>query len=282
MTMDLIPQVVDAIAYRQRRMAACFWIMQVTGFVASLLCVAFVSPNVLEPWVRIGLLGILLATCCLTSAGTVRGAWPIWARLLSGAAIVIGCVVSFEIAEDGLRFEETPMIALFGLALWSIIQCPFWIARFVLRARVVSGSVSDADSTARSQFGIRALMLLTFVVAIALGTFRLLVSQQTLEELRNMTIAIWMLMISIAAALALTAVTTTITTLNSTYWKAGIAVSFVASVVLAIAVYSISSTLMPSPREEFLFGGMIIAAYGWLQISLLLVRAAGYRILVRR
>jgi hypothetical protein len=202
--------------------------------------------------------------------------------LLSGAAIVIGCVVSFEIAEDGLRFEETPMIALFGLALWSIIQCPFWIARFVLRARVVSGSVSDADSTARSQFGIRALMLLTFVVAIALGTFRLLVSQQTLEELRNMTIAIWMLMISIAAALALTAVTTTITTLNSTYWKAGIAVSFVASVVLAIAVYSISSTLMPSPREEFLFGGMIIAAYGWLQISLLLVRAAGYRILVRR
>jgi hypothetical protein len=273
--------------YRQRVTLswACFWVMQVSGFLGALLYVAFRLGSA-NPWDRIILLGTILAVCCLVSAGTVMGTWPVSVRTVVGATIVIGGILAIEMAETfeqqrAFRLENSVFIALFGLGLWSVIQVPFWTARFILAARVVRDRSSTSDSTKRSQYGIRQLMVLTLAVAFVLGAFRWIVPEQTLKDLRTMHVATWIVLIAIASALALVAVTTTLTTLHRTYWIAGMAASAISTAIIAWAIYSISKSLIPFPGEEFLFVGMIAWTYAWLQLSVLLVRAAGYRIVVR-
>jgi hypothetical protein len=91
----------------------------------------------------------------------------------------------------------------------------------------------------------------------------------------------WILFASIAAAAGLIATTTVMTTLNPYFWRPGIGISAMSSALIAYGVYSLFDWLgFGPPNESVLFGMMILWMYAWLQISVLLVRAAGYRIVV--
>jgi len=172
------------------------------------------------------------------------------------------------------------MICLFALLMWGINQLPFWACRLFFRARAVVGDHAE-NFAGRSQYGIRQLMGLTLAVSLILGLGRMLLPVETIEELGKIKAAHWIVFVSIATAASLLVSTTIIATLNPRYWCPGIVVSALSSGLIAYGVYSAFSALSSTPpAEPMLFAVMLLCTYAWLQISVLLVRAAGYRIVI--
>jgi hypothetical protein len=87
---------------------------------------------------------------------------------------------------------------------------------------------------------------------------------------------------STAVVSALILATTVMMTLNPNYWQVGIPISVVSSCLTAFGFYSLVGSLGRGPAaEQVMWAVMILCTYAWLQISVLLVRAAGYRIVVQ-
>jgi hypothetical protein len=87
---------------------------------------------------------------------------------------------------------------------------------------------------------------------------------------------------TIAIALSLVASTSILAVLHVRYWREGIAVSAASAALVAYGVYSTCSTFGSAmPADQIPFAAMIVCAHLWILVSMLLVRAAGYRIIVR-
>jgi len=274
---------------RHRQVIACFIILQLVSYGIVLLVVA-ANVTLGNPWkvaVPVVCFGTLLAHCQLAAAAAVLGPWRMVPRVAASAAIVLVGVNSLEIANiigtrSPVRADDFFFICFFSLALWTSIQIPFWLSRLVLGTRVVWGETKEGDGASSRQYGIRQLMALTLTVSIALGIGRWIIPETAANDLANIEATDWAFFVILAVALALVAATTTITSLNPFYWQTGIAVAAISSVLIAWSVYSISfawGLAAPTDRRPFAF--MILWTYVWLQLSVLLVRAAGYRIIVR-
>ena len=125
-------------------------------------------------------------------------------------------------------------------------------------------------------------MGVTLVVAVLLGISRILLPPQVIEELTRIGVVDWILFGSTAVASALILATTVMTTLNPRYWLVGMLISATSSGLTAFGVYSLVGALGRGPADErVLFAVLVLCTYAWLQLSVLLVRAAGYRIVVR-
>ena len=236
-----------------------------------------------EPWPVVVAFGAILAQCCLSAAFAVFGPWLFPLRsLVSATIVVIGglLIIVAESRRPALRFEDAVLFGLFALLMWGIIQAPLWFCRFFLHARAVTGA--SPDNKAIHQYRIRQLMGLTLAVSLVLGLGRMVVPAQAFRDLANVQADDWILLASIAIAAGLIVSTTIMTTLNPYYWRIGIGVSAASAGLVAYGMYSIAASLAVGPtKDSVAFAVLIVSTYAWLQISVLLIRAAGYRICVR-
>jgi hypothetical protein len=265
-----------------RRVAlATFCVLQFVAYVAASTAVATTrGPS--NPWPTVVAFGIVIAQCALVATFTVFGTWRILTRLMASAVLVIVGADMFLLADDGPhRLRDLILLPVFALLMWSVQQLPLWFGRLILQARIITYNAT-ADKSARAQYGIRQLMGLTFVVAVLLGIARILLPPEIMEDLKRMVVVDWILFTSIALATGLILATIVMTTLNPYYWRVGLLVSAASSGLTALGVYSLIGTLGSGPSaERVFFAVMILCTYAWLQLSVLLVRAAGYRIVVR-
>src|SRR5262249_32982737 len=139
----------------------------------------FGPPN---PWPTIALFGVVLGQCCLAAAFTVFGPLSFPIRLLLGALIVIAGGL-FIIAPIGPppHFYDVVLFSLFALLMWAIIQLPLWLCRFLLRAKLVVGTITHNGW--KHQYGIRQLMGVTLAVALALGLGRAVIPAEAVRGL---------------------------------------------------------------------------------------------------
>jgi hypothetical protein len=255
----------------------CFGLMQLAAFGAALIVLQDGrSPN---PWPIVVTFGLVLGQCALAAAFTVLGPWRFSMRAVCSASIVVLGGVTL-VMTDGPRANAADifLIGLFALLMWIVNQVPLWLCRFFLRAYSFTEN-SDKRDAMHAQYGIRQLMGLTLLVSLVFGIGRAILPSEAIDGLKRMLMTEWLIFATVAVAGGLIVSTTVITTLSSEYFFAGLIVSTVSSVLVAYGVYSAFSLLTFGPaNERIYFAGMLLCTYIWVQLSLLTIRAAGYRI----
>jgi hypothetical protein len=258
----------------------CFVLLQAAAYFTTIVIVA-TDFRVPDPWPIVASFGVILAQCSLAAGIAVFGPWHFTLRMICSAAIVIaGGALLISADATRPRWPDIFLIGLFALLMWTVNQMPLWLCRLLLHARPTT--VESADNHAsRSQYGIRQLMALTLAVSLTLGIGRMIFPERVFEELRNMKAVNWLAFGTIAVAAGLLIATTIMTTLNPRYLRSGLAVSAACAALNAWAVYSVLDAVNFGPaNERIFFVILILCAYAWLQISTLIIRTAGYRILV--
>jgi hypothetical protein len=148
----------------------------------SWLWLAVVEPNGRGPveYAIIGyLIGTLFGQATLASTWTALGPAPLLWRLPLSLTWIGALSVAFmvNIAQHGGPDGFIALvIAVCLLAQWVIVQVPLWglAIGYGLRLR----HVGDPPETPRDrQFGIRQVMILTFIVAVVLGVCRMIAVQ---------------------------------------------------------------------------------------------------------
>jgi hypothetical protein len=273
----------EALAARRMSFVLLFWLLQGTGYVAALVCI-LVEPSIARPWPVVVACGLILGQCTLASAAAVFGPWNYWVRTIgSGGVVVLGNLGALVAASGRMGFPPAGEVALtsfFALLFWGVIQLPLWPLRFWLGAELASWQPAAGAPPSRAQYGIRQLMALTLGVALVLGVGRVVFP---MEVLTSLGVSDWTVLLLVPSAAALISSTTILATLNPVYRWPGMAVSASASGLTAWGVYSLLAVLKLGPPGDWLaFAVVLLATYVWLQISMLIIAAAGYRIVLRR
>jgi hypothetical protein len=259
----------------------CFAALQIAGFLTVLVIIAM-DVNGPNPWPIVISMGAVLGQCSLSAAFAVFGPWRLTVRIIASAILVVTGGMSLIYADSPrTRWGDFFLIGLFAVLMWLMNQLPLWLCRLLLHARAVTTNNDVSDQSARSQYRIRQLMALTLAVSLILGIGRVILPQQSLQELKDMKTLDWIAFSSTGIAVGLIVATTIITTLNPLYLRSGLVVSAVSSAFIAYGIYSIFGILSFGPAgERIFFSVLVLSTYIWLQISILFIRAAGYRIVV--
>lgn len=150
----------------------------------SWLILAFLSPDHFGgpgEYIVIGLiLGTMFGQATLAATWTALGPFHLVYRLPLSLAwlATLGAAFAFNIVFSGppdTGFAIVLFMALFGQ--WVIVQLPLWGLRLWYGLDLRHVADPPRDGPAKRQFGIRQLMVLTAVVAVLLGSGRLLVMQ---------------------------------------------------------------------------------------------------------
>lgn len=238
----------------------------------------FAAVSVAGTWAALGPFPVAMRLPCALC-------WTVMAGILAMFNIHMASGGDRDAAMEGL------VLAAAFLILWLIVQTPLWIARSVYRFKLELPRPTTAASTlSEHQFGIRQLLIVTAVIAAALGAGRLLVlgigsnsiSGQARGPDSEFLVIIALLLIS-NSLVAFIVVTGALLPKRS-----GLAVALGIAVVGGISlVESAVMTLLPGGPPGFFqmfvfIGTMNGIQFGWLLASLLLLRAAGYRLIAAR
>jgi hypothetical protein len=161
----------------------------------SWLLLAFVDPNGPGNYLSIGfMVGTLFSQPTLAAAWTALGPGPLLWRLPLSLAWIAALAVAY-VVQNRLHRISMPSSELVFVASvagqWMLVQLPLWVLAVVYGLRV--RHQSDPPETVRDrQFGIRQVMILTFIVAVVLGVFRLAVAEYAMhfENINRTSLAI--------------------------------------------------------------------------------------------
>lgn len=139
-----------------------------------------ISSDSIESQLNIGLiLGSMFGQVSLSAAWCALGPFPFVRRLPLSFLWLVAIVVSFgsNVAQQA-NSQGFQVLVVYGggmLLQWLLVQFPIWlvVARYGLRVGLPDGSGRVSDSR-KNQFGIREIMVLTALVAVALGMGRLM------------------------------------------------------------------------------------------------------------
>ena len=126
------------------------------------------------------MVGTLFAQPSLAAAWVALGPGPLlWRLPLSlcwTTALMIAYVLQASVHGHPSNPSEALMVAAALFGQWLIVQVPLWGLRVVYGIRL--RHTSDPPESARDrQFGIRQVMILTFIVAVVLGVCRWVVAE---------------------------------------------------------------------------------------------------------
>ena len=257
-----------------------FGFLQFTTFATAIAVIAY-NENRPNPWPIIVAFGVGLGQCALVAAFAVFSSYRlIWRMITSALLVELGGLTLLVTDWPRVNARDLVIVTIFSQLLWLFNQTPLWLYRLLVGASVVRGDAVE-NLPNRSQYGTRQLMLLMLAVSLTLGFARLLLPFQAVQSLKEVRVVDWIIFSSIGVGVGLIVTTTTVTALHPVYWRTGVAVSLLSSVLLACGIYSTLNQLnFGLANERIYFAVMLLVTYAWLQISVLAVRVAGYRIVV--
>jgi hypothetical protein len=260
----------------RRTSLVVFALMQATAFMATLLVVSRWQSG-RPAWPLIIVFGLVLAQCSLAAGFAAFGPWRFSLRMICSGLIVACGGATIVASANAWHYRDLFGIGFFAILMWIAIQIPLWLCRFFLRARLQVRS-SATISLIQSQYGIRQLIGLTLFVSVICGLARLIFPTGFVEELKTTN---WIGFTVFAAAIGLLLSTIAIATLNAHYFRAGLAISAGSAVLIAYGVRSAFELLnIGPPSERIYFAFMLLCTYAWLQLSALMIRPTGCRIVV--
>lgn len=186
---------------------------------------------------------------------------------------------------------EAVVLAAAFLVLWLVVQTPLWIARAIYRFRIdLPLESASADALPEHQFGIRQLLIVTAIIAAALGAGRLLVlgidsrMNQTRIEGPDWELLVVLGLFLVSNSLVAFMVVTG--ALLPQRWRLGVGIGIAVAAAISL-VESAVLMLFPGGPPGFwhmlaFIGTMNGSQFGWLLVSLLLLRAAGYKLVKAR
>jgi hypothetical protein len=264
--------------------------------------VGFVRPHqFLNEWLRAIAVGIFIgsgfASVSAAATWTALGPFRLAVRLPCALVWVLmtGLLVMFNIitSSDGGSHAamESLVLALAYLSLWVVVQTPLWIVRSIYRFRLdLPMELNAPGALSEHQFGIRQLLIVTAVVAAALGAGRLLVlgigagasAQRVVSPDWEFLVIIGLFLVSnsLVAFIVVTGA------LLPRRWRLAVTIGVALVVAISLAE-SATLMLLPGGTPGFWYmllfiGTMNAIQFGWLLASLLLLRAAGYRLVAAR
>jgi hypothetical protein len=126
------------------------------------------------------MVGTLFAQPSLAAAWVALGPGPLlWRLPLSlgwTGALVIAYVLQASVHGQPSHPSEALIVAAALIGQWLVVQLPLWGLRVVYGVRLRHAS-DPPESTRDRQFGIRQVMILTFIVAVVLGVCRWVVAE---------------------------------------------------------------------------------------------------------
>ena len=222
---------------------------------------------------------------------TVLGVWAAWGPLRMAVRFPVACgwaiVVGFALV---IKMGPPPNDFLFAVLLicgamlvqMILVQLPLWVMRARHSLRMLAPTEQVAPlRRAEYQFGIRQLLILTTGVAVILALGRWIFSANNLEELAgNWESVIAVSIIVISNSLLTLPLTIGLLLPRRAWLGLLISLAFFATVtLLEQPVFAAILGRRGAPDEVFWWLNGI--QYAWVLVSLLLVRAAGYRLLSR-
>lgn len=251
-------------------------------------------------WLRSVFVGVLLgcgfAEVSMAAAWAALGPFRAAIRipsslcwmLMIGLLILYNVVVGTASGNRGHAAMEGLTLAGGYVLLWFVVQLPLWLARVLYRFRLDVPGDAVADGLAEHQFGIRQLLIVTAVIAVALGAGRLLVEgmnpessfQKVPDPDRVFLIIVGLFLVS-NSLVAFVVVTGT---LLARRWLLALVIGVVAAGIITV-IESSMVLLVPQGFDGFWQAAILIATinatqFCWLAASLLLLRSAGYRLLL--
>lgn len=290
-----LPQPVDP--FRPPSSSSIVWNMRVLFCAAQMLgliSIAFLKPewfdrNRYVQVIAVGwVLGVAFAQLSLAAATCALGRAHFLLRFplaLLGAFIVTGA--TFLNLALGSHMSATDLWIIGGsnLAIITLVQLPMWLLRWRWRLTIARRSDPPINGEptagyADLQFGIRELMVLTFVAALVCSLGRWIVYLfPRLPQDEGMNRELVVILVSLAISNSLVALIVITGALLPGRWKLGIVLGVVATaIVTGIELTILSSTIDPPTSEIWMiFLSINLQQYAWLMMSLMLLRAGGYQ-----
>lgn len=280
---------------RQILMLATLAVMQVT----MLALVGFVQPPTSGPWewargIVVGvIIGSGFSAVSLAAAWAALGPFRPAVRIPCALcwALLTGLLILFNIVTDsrgGSRaaMEGTVLAASFA-SFWLILQIPFWITRSIFRLKLIATDERENGlSLAEHQFGIRQLLIVTAAIAVTLGVGRLLVlgihSASDTQRVVTPDAEFLILLALFAGSQSLVAFIVITGGLLPARRLLPFALGFAVTLVITF-LECVLITMMPRGPGAFwqvlpLITTMNVVQFSWLWGSLLVLRAADFRI----
>ncbi len=250
-------------------------------------------------WLRGVFVGVLLgcgfAEVSFAAAWAALGPFRAAIRIPSSLSwmlmiclLILYNVIAGTNGSRGHAAMEGLVLAAGYVLLWFVVQLPLWLARVLCRIRLDVPAESAADGLAEHQFGIRQLLIVTAVIAAALGVGRLLVEginpessfQQVADPDRVFLIIVGLFLVS-NSLVSFVVVTGT---LLARRWLLAQAIGVAAAAIITV-IESSMILLVPQVLDGFWRAAILMATinatqFCWLAASLLLLRLAGYRLLL--
>jgi hypothetical protein len=275
-----------------RGMAKSVCLITIGGMVAiGWLLIAVVDPSHVpagasQTAVGSVLLGTLFGQVSLAAAWCALGPYTLIRRLpmsavwLSAILLAFGCNVAREGESNGLL-----NFLLFGsmlLTQWLLIQAPIWLVVVWYGLRITDELETDSIFGTRDrQFGTREIMILTALVAIVLGTGRLLLGGLKADgSFGDWTVALLFGLMSLSnAAIALPLIAASIARRN---WFRSLCLALLLSVFTTAIELSLFSQLTSMGRGYWMFASANLVQCSWIVTVLLFLRAGGFRLVSRQ
>lgn len=264
-----------------------------------LLPIGFIAPHrFANDWLRSIAMGIFFgsgfASVSAAATWSALGPFRLVVRLPCALcwALMTGLLAMYHIitSSGGSSHAtvEGMVLAATFLVLGLVVQTPLWIARAIYHFRIdVPLESISGDALPEHQFGIRQLLIVTAIIAAALGAGRLLVlgidsrMNQTRIEAPD-----WELLVVLGLFLVCNSLVAFLVVTGALLPKrSGLGVAISTAVVVAISVVegAMIKMLVPGgPPDSWhmlaFIGTMNVSQFGWLLVSLLLLRAAGYKL----
>lgn len=235
------------------------------------------------------LFGTIFGQVSLAATWTALGPFSLATRLPLSVAWIAALVISlgFFFARLGPAEGLLVMLLIFGatfVGLWVLVQTPLWLAVAFYGVKIRHREVMQSGFDYRDhQFGIRQVMLLTFIVGVVMGVGRWLVGSLTQDKfVTNVSgFSTFCFIVLCHALIALPLVTAA---LLPTRMPIGVCLALLMVAVetwLEIPLYHfIEGSKRGSPEDSMLWIVSGVQAL-WILGIVFLLRAGGFGLVVR-
>lgn len=227
--------------------------------------------------------GVVFGQMALAAIGAALGPWALGKRLLVPPIWTIVLILILQGAAFSGVAIELPIVfivVLFAVGSMFLLQLPFWALRWLGRFRINYSRAmrNEGSEAASNQFGIRALLVLTLVVAAVLGLSRAIVPHDLFVDLASTPLEQWMLPLAMLVGVAVCALAALLSALRlgEVVMAVGVATTCVILLLFAFLAAGESLGLRGGDLYEVPLG--LFAHFVWTTGSLLAVRRTGLRI----
>ena len=256
-------------------------LVQFLGFLICVGCIIAEPETAGEKIVVPIVYGIFFGQVMLAAAATVLTRWNLLLRFTLPPlwlAMEVTIALAFE-NPNGIR--ELLVVCGMVVFCWGVVQIPFWIYRWLTKARIQTVENARRLGSQDGQFSLGQMLLFTLIVAVVLGVFRATLELDDVRHFLEISLNEVFIFASFLTSLTLSGLLTIRAGLSAKL--NALSLCFALAGVLGMMGFlyvSLQGLTLPGPTH---FKFMLVNSVGgvaiWLTISVSALRLTGLRLI---